>query len=110
MAHAHNFEDAELFYRSAVSGIAERIHIEALLATLTRKAGLQITDRAFGATTYKNCFVGAQAIDTVCQHYKLQRHEALQLLDRLHALGLITHVTGEHRMQDGNFFYQLHFS
>jgi hypothetical protein len=110
VAHEHEFEDADFFYRIAVSGTVDRIHLDAVLAALTGKTGVQVADRLYGTTNYPQCFVGSQAVDVMTAHYKLERHEALAVLDRLHALGLIEHVTREHRMRDGHFFYRLKFN
>jgi hypothetical protein len=55
---------------------------------------------------YPHCWVGKQAVDWLQTHKKLPRYEAENLLNRAMSFGLIEHVTREHRVKDGNYFYR----
>ena len=50
--------------------------------------------------------MGAQAVQWLAKRLKLRAHEAEILLNRLMRFGLIEHVTGDHPVRDGNFFYR----
>jgi Domain found in Dishevelled, Egl-10, and Pleckstrin (DEP) len=104
VAHEQAFRDGFFFYRLAVSTGADELDFSRVIAQLT---SLDIKDRSYLGTSYPNCFVGSQAVDWLCGRYAVTRHDAHTFFQRLHAFGLIDHVTDEHAFIDGNFYYQL---
>jgi hypothetical protein len=69
--------------------------------------GLDIRDRMFHLRTYKECFVGREAVDWIVLHQRVSRVEAVRLGQRLVALGLISHVVTEHDFEDAELYYRL---
>ncbi len=106
VVHEHAFADAALFYRTAVSSDVDRINLAATHRLLASSQGVQVRDRLYHGKTYPACFVGTDAVDWVCKQFKLRRHNAETLLNRLHAFNLIEHVKQEHVVKDGLFFYR----
>ncbi len=104
--HAHGFEDQEFFYRIDATQLSSGVLIGKLLEDLMREQGISIEDRNYLGTSYPNCWVGKQAVDWLQTKKKLPRYEAENLLNRAMSFGLIEHVTREHRVKDGNFFYR----
>jgi EAL domain-containing protein (putative c-di-GMP-specific phosphodiesterase class I) len=69
--------------------------------------GLDIRDRMFHLRTYKECFVGREAVDWLVLHQRVSRVEAVRLGQRLVALGLMSHVVTEHDFEDAELYYRL---
>jgi EAL domain-containing protein (putative c-di-GMP-specific phosphodiesterase class I) len=69
--------------------------------------GLDIRDRMFHLRTYKECFVGREAVDWLVLHQRVSRADAVRLGQRLVALGLMSHVVTEHDFEDAELFYRL---
>jgi Domain found in Dishevelled, Egl-10, and Pleckstrin (DEP) len=105
VAHEHAFADEAFFYRTAVSTAVERMNPGALLHQLSGKNGVEVRDRLYHGKTYANCFIGSEAVDWVHTTHKMARHDAEIALNRLHGLNLIEHVTHDHPVRDGMFFY-----
>ncbi len=81
------------------------------LAELTKvlEKSLDIKDRRHRFTMYKNCFVGKEAVTwMVNAGYSKDRKHAIGLMNRLHRLGVITHVVNNHVVKDDYLFYRLH--
>jgi Domain found in Dishevelled, Egl-10, and Pleckstrin (DEP) len=106
VAHEHAFADEAFFYRTAVSSDVERINLGTVLRLLTSKTGVEVRDRLYHGKTYPTCFVGSEAVDWLHKTQKLNRHDAETLLNRLLGFNLIAHVTQEHPVRDGLFFYR----
>lgn len=81
---------------------------EALAALLSRS--LAIEDRSYRLQTYPRCFVGAEAVAWISRHWRRPAAEAVALGQALGALGLLTHVTHDHRFLDDYLFYRLAWS
>jgi Domain found in Dishevelled, Egl-10, and Pleckstrin (DEP) len=107
VTHEHDFKNAGNFYRTGISNAVDRLNLRDCLRAMQGPDGLAIADRSYLGTSYPECFVGSQAVAWAAAYYQLAPHQAEVLLNRLHALGLIEHVTKEHRVRNGNFFYRL---
>ena len=106
VVHEQPFADAPNFYRTSLSTPADLLNLEAVLADMVSKAGLDVRDRSYLGKSYPACFVGSEAVSWAHQKYKLPRHSAEALLNRLHGFSLLHHVTNEHKVRDDNFFYR----
>ncbi len=106
VAHEHAFANEAFFYRTAVSTAVERINPGVLLRLLSSKAGVAVRDRLYHGKTYAQCFIGSEAVDWVHTTQKVARHDAEITLNRLHGFNLIEHVTHDHPVRDGMFFYR----
>jgi Domain found in Dishevelled, Egl-10, and Pleckstrin (DEP) len=107
VTHEHDFKNAGYFYRTGISNTVDRIPLRDCLRAMVGPDGLVIADRSYRGTRYPACFVGSQAVAWAAAYYRIAPHQAEVLLNRLQALGLIEHVTKEHRVRNGNFFYRL---
>jgi ribosomal protein L12E/L44/L45/RPP1/RPP2 len=101
----HDFENDHLFYRVAPAGRYQEVEPPAVIRLLRQADGL-IADRTWRAASYPSCFVGQQAVDLLCSHYRLSRAEATALGQSLADLGIVRHVTGEHEFKDGLFYFR----
>jgi len=65
-------------------------------------------DRRYHLQTYKNCFVGREAVSWMVRTgYAGTRYQALVAMNELHRLGVISHVTNDHVVEDKEYFYRL---
>lgn len=78
-----------------------------LLHNAHTPGGLDIRDRVFHLRTYRDCFVGAEAVEWIAQTQDVSRDQAVVIGQRLLALGHIRHVADEHDFEDANLFYRL---
>ncbi len=106
VAHEQAFADAPNFYRTAVSTATERCKPSLVLKHLTSKGGVAVKDRTYLSKLYPHCFVGSEAVDWMCKFHKIKRHDADIILNRLQSQGTIEHVTHNHAVRDGQFFYR----
>lgn len=106
VAHEHAFADEAFFYRTGTSTAAARLNLGLISQQLSAKAGVAVKDRLYHGTSYPACFVGSEAVDWLSTSQRLKRHQAEIVLNRLHRLNLIEHVTQEHAVRDGFFFYR----
>ncbi len=107
VVHEQPFADLPNFYRPTLATALERWNLGVVHALVTQpSSGIELKDRSYLGTTYPQCFVGAQAVQWLAKRLKLRAHEAEILLNRLMRFGLIEHVTGDHPVRDGNFFYR----
>lgn len=74
---------------------------------LRTNGGLDIRDRLHHLRTYRQCFVGREAVDWLVRHQRASREEAVRIGRRLMALGLVCHVMAEHDFEDDELFYRL---
>jgi EAL domain-containing protein (putative c-di-GMP-specific phosphodiesterase class I) len=93
---------AEVKQVVAPDAVAQR-----LWNALRTPGGLDCRDRMFRMRTYSNCFVGRDAVDWIVTHHVVSRADAVRMLQRLTALGLISHVLDEHDFEDAELFYRL---
>ena len=106
VVHEQPFADTPNFYRTAVSTSADRLDMGAVLTAMASQKGVEVRDRSYLGKNYPMCFVGSEAVSWVYKTYKVPRHGAEAFLNRLYGFGLIRHVTDEHKVKDGHFFYR----
>lgn len=106
VAHEHPFLDDKLYYRLAVSPVADALDLGGVLTELTLRDGVPIADRSYLGKVYPSCWIGSEAVDHLVSRHGLQRHEAWLLLHRLMQFGLIEHVAHARPFIDGAFYYQ----
>ena len=75
--------------------------------TVALATGVAGTDRV---RTYPACFDGSEAVDALEVAFGPPRHACEMMLNRLHGYGLIEHVTQDHPVRNGNFFYRFTYS
>jgi Domain found in Dishevelled, Egl-10, and Pleckstrin (DEP) len=106
VAHEQPFADTANFYRTNASTGVDMLQLGIVLARLSSKTGLSVQDRSYHGKTYDNCFIGSEAVDWLKTHTKLSRHDSEILLNRLYSFHTIEHVTQDHDIRDGYFFYR----
>jgi hypothetical protein len=106
VAYEQAFGDEPFFYRTEWSAITQRMSPGATLSLLSSKSGVLVRERNYLGTNYDACFVGSHAVDWLNSKLKLSRLDAEIMLNRLYGFDLIEHVTREHPVQDGMFFYR----
>lgn len=75
------------------------------VAMSSPNGGVQVRDRVFRLSRYRDCFVGSEAIDWICAELDIGREQALRLGQRLVSNGMVRHVLNEHDFEDGYLFY-----
>ncbi len=106
VAHEQTFANAANFYRTNASTGADMLQLGIVLARMSSKTGLNVQDRTYHGKTYAACFIGSEAVDWMKTNTKLNRHDSEILLNRLHNFHVIEHVTQDHDVRDGYFFYR----
>lgn len=81
--------------------------VSVLEITEKLKEMLDIQDRRFGWTKYKNCFVGGEAVKAMAQHYGISASEAVTFGKDLQKQQILHHVVNEHEFDDNSNFYRL---
>jgi hypothetical protein len=71
---------------------------------------LPTADRRYHLRTWPRCLLGHEAVHTIAREHGLARAEAVALGQDMGALGLLHHVTGDHRFDDAALFYRLAWS
>lgn len=74
---------------------------------LGSRGGLDIRDRIYWLRTYRNCFIGREAVDWMVRQLGMQRSDAVVVGKRMLALGLFEHVMQEHDFEDAELYYRL---
>ena len=73
----------------------------------TFKANVNIQDRKYLLKTFKQCFVGSEAVDfLVKEGHAPTREDAVELGKALQAAGLFEHVTRDHIFADEYLFFR----
>lgn len=74
------------------------------------KHGVEVRDRKYRLSTYKNCFIGKEAVDFFIENgYSITREDAVQLGQSIMTeTKLFEHVCRDHPFADDNLFY--HFT
>jgi len=71
------------------------------------KDNIKLEDRKYRLTTYKNCFVGNDAVDHLISSGQApSRADAVALGQALQATYLFEHVTRDHQFKDERLFYR----
>lgn len=79
----------------------------ALWQRMQRPGGLDVRDRVYRLKTYRECFVGQEAVDWLVQDRAVSRAEAVRIGQRLVAFDLIRHVRDEHDFEDAELYYRI---
>ena len=82
--------------------------IRKVVNDLRGNEGIEIQDRRYRLTTYKQCFIASEAIEWMKKRYILSKSEAIRLGQELIDLKIIHHVTDDHDFKDGYFFYRFY--
>ena len=106
VVHEQAFADAHLFFRTTWLPQAGQLQPGAVLQQLRGPSGVVVRDRSYRARSYPACFVGSEAVDRIQAWAGLPRHACEGVLNRLHGYGLIDHVTHDHPVRDGHFYYR----
>ena len=117
----HSFEDEYLFYRFREKNAISSGRGEHSTSTDTASVNLEmhekarafrqcvdIRDRRYRLRTYKKCFIGCDAVDSIVERgLAKSRTEAVELGRALaRELGLFQHVTGDHAFCDDYLFFR----
>lgn len=71
-------------------------------------SGLTIKDRQYRLRTYKESFLGNEAVAyLVAEGFAGDESEALEIGNKLQQMGLINHVTKDHTFKNESLFYRL---
>ncbi len=100
------FEDAGYFYRLTTSTKVDRVNLGEALHVMRRQGGVPVDSRSYLGRDYPLCWVGAESIDFLANHFALKRHQAWILGHRLMQFGAFEHVAKEKPFIDGHFFYR----
>jgi potassium efflux system protein len=79
--------------------------LEQALERMRAPDGVPRADRRHWLRSYRDCFIGSDAVHWLEKHEGLTRNEARVLGERLCELGFIRHVLDEHGFRDGAFYY-----
>jgi hypothetical protein len=71
------------------------------------KLKVDLKDRKYRLKTYKNCFLGTEAVDFISLKLDLPRGMATKLGEMIRKIGIFDHVTGDHIFKDEYYFYFL---
>ncbi len=104
-SHTDNSSPRALLIATAAGSLDDAT--QQLLQSAHTPGGLDIHDRVFHLRTYRDCFVGNEAVDWIAQHQEVSREQAVIIGQRLLALGHIRHVADEHDFEDAFLFYRL---
>ena len=106
VAHEQPFDNTANFFRTNLSTAAERQPLGKLLRLVSSKAGFKVKDRSYRGTSYPACFIGSEAVDFLKDKFNINRHDSEIILNRLYSFNMIEHVTQDHNVRDGLFFYR----
>jgi len=71
------------------------------------KKNVTVSDRRYRLKTYKQCFLGKEAVDYLVKSGAApSRADALKVGKALQAANLFRHVTGDHELKDEGLFYR----
>ncbi|MGB0564894.1 MAG: hypothetical protein ACPGVO_24325 [Spirulinaceae cyanobacterium] len=70
------------------------------------EGGVSIQDRRYHLRTYRQCFVGSEAVTWLSRHFNVSRENAIAIGQRLHQYHWLAHVHHEHSFKDEYLFYR----
>ncbi len=105
VAHEQNFANQGLFFRFASSSAADQLPALDVWHSFTTQ--IEIKDRTYLAKEYPKSMIGSEAVSQIAKQWSVHRLDAWIMLHRFEQLGLLEHVTRDHGMIDGNFYYCL---
>lgn len=105
-------EEADLFGdESDVVGMEllswEELPLEAVREQIRKPypEGVLVSNRDWRLRTYKNVFVGNEAVDWIVEHYAVSRDGAVLLMREIQRQGWLQHVKNEHQFKDDHLFF-----
>ncbi|MCU0955760.1 MAG: DEP domain-containing protein [Hydrogenophaga sp.] len=81
------------------------LQAEALADLLQFK--LDIRDRSYHLRKYPACFIAAEAVQWLAQHFQLERAQVIEVGQALQGLGLMYHVAHEQAFADEAYFFRM---
>ena len=109
MEHSQKFQDARLFF-SFAGEKSDTWRGDLLSARADFQSNIKVMNQKYHLKVYKDCFTGKYAVDCILAlGITTSRRDAV-LLGRslMYEYMLFAHVTGDHSLEDTEFFY--HFS
>jgi Domain found in Dishevelled, Egl-10, and Pleckstrin (DEP) len=100
----HPFENAELFYRFSDAQAYSQLSLPKVFDVL--HCDVRALDRRYMGKTYRQSFLGAEGADVVAKHFSVTHDTAVRWIQQLVDLGLVRHVTNEHRFKPTENFYE----
>ena len=96
------------YYNKTVEKVSSLLTLDlsALVAAMRNVGGIQIKERQFHLKTYRQCFVGSEAVDWLVSYLKISRQDAVKVGQRLIDENWVHHVLDEQTFQDYHFFYR----
>jgi potassium efflux system protein len=82
--------------------------VERLVDGMRAHGGVPIATRRHLFSTYRQCFVGREAVDWIVAATGVSRDDAIGFGQLLIERGIIHHVLDEHSFKDGNYFYRFY--
>ena len=82
------------------------IRPDALCASMMSHGGVATRDRVWRGRTYRQCFVGAEAIGWLRERHRLADSECTAAAEIMGMLGMIHHVAREHPLAERGFYYR----
>ncbi len=105
VAHEQKFANQGLFFRFASSSVADKLPALEVWHSLTTQ--IETKDRTYLAKVYPRSFIGSEAVGQIAKQWSVNRLDAWIMLHRFEQSGLLEHVTQDHGMMDGNYYYRL---
>jgi len=109
----HDFKNEFLFYqlsdransRTSKVQLSSSEAIE-LAQELQSNPELEIENRRYRLTTYKQCFIGSELVDCLVKSKNMTPEEAIATGQSLLEHGSIAHVCNDHNFENGFLFYR----
>jgi hypothetical protein len=87
----------------------DRINLQYAISEMRGIGGIKIKDRRYHLRIYPQCFVGSEAVDWMCDRFRISRVEAVKLGQKLMDAKHVHHVVDDHKFKDGYFFYRFYW-
>ncbi len=84
------------------------IDVDALMAEMRGKNGIEIKDRFYRLRLYEQSFLGCEAVDWLMRTQGVSEQGAVDIGQMLMDRGVIRHVADEQLFQDSYFFYRFY--
>jgi len=85
---------------------AEGIDLHGLSRKMQGRGGVTVEDRKYRGKTYRQCFVGSEAIAWMREKGRLDGKSPDAVAEAMGLAGLVHHVLREHQFTDGNYFFR----
>jgi hypothetical protein len=104
-------DDGELFEEEKEEELLDLVSWESLPLDVVRTRlmkpgeGVLVSNRVWRLRTYKNVFVGDEAVDWLVAQYPINRDAAVNLMRELQRQGWLMHVKNDHLFKDDHLFF-----